>query len=301
MTARKQPDLKVTWETWTVEDAENALKHNECNRPLGLAVVDQYCRDMLAREWTNDGSPIRFNVHGQLIDGQHRLHAQIKAGLTMRWLVIRDVEVKANLNIDMNKRRRLSDLLGYAGESDPQLLVAIIRLVWNIRANKLSRGRYAVSAAEMNQLLEDHPDVRFSAEIAAWCKRRSMTPIAPSILGAAHWMIMQKVGRENADLFVARVTTLIGEEEGSPILALNSRMNQIKGNGQRINQRDQLNFAIKTWNYDAVGKLVNSMTLYPKNQKAHDWKLFEVKDRKVPQKGLTEDDEGEDEETSAAS
>jgi hypothetical protein len=65
----------------TPELAKQWLEANTHNRPLSEELVIAYMVDMLDGRWQYNGDAIRFDHTGRLIDGQHRLHACIEAGV----------------------------------------------------------------------------------------------------------------------------------------------------------------------------------------------------------------------------
>lgn len=60
--------------------AESWLTKNVKNRNLTDRIAKKYARDMASGKWKTTGDPIRFDVDGNLIDGQHRLQACVLAG-----------------------------------------------------------------------------------------------------------------------------------------------------------------------------------------------------------------------------
>lgn len=293
--ASRAPDPTVQWETWSPAQAEKALLKNDVNRHIRNTKVEQYARDMLAGNWTATGDAIKFDAEGKLIDGQHRLTAQVKADMRIRWLVVRELGEKAQINTDMNIPRSAGDILSFGEEKESALLAAVARMVYQIVTSDLVKGRYGISQNEILRMIEEHPDMRDSVELASWGKRHTMTPLQPSVMATAHWMIMQKCGQAEADKFIRRIISLVGEQEGSAILALNSRLNEIKRNQQRVSARDKLNLVIKAWNYDADGRSVKKLATYNKSSSPMQWKLYEVKERKVPQLGVSQDEDEVDE------
>ena len=88
----------------TPNQAKKMLETNIVNRPISQAKVDQYARDMSNDNWNFSG-PLMFNTQGHLIDGQHRLTAQVKAGLKLKWLIVRNVPDEAQRTMDTGKTR----------------------------------------------------------------------------------------------------------------------------------------------------------------------------------------------------
>lgn len=76
-------------------------------RKIELRHVQALEADMRAGRWKPNGSPIRFDKNGNLCDGQHRLAACIRSGVTLREQVfIAELEEDAYGTIDTNARRR---------------------------------------------------------------------------------------------------------------------------------------------------------------------------------------------------
>jgi hypothetical protein len=268
-TRRVKPVITVSsaFEEFTVKTAEALLAQNDSNRSIREAKVEQYARDMRNGNWNLCTGPIVVDVDGKLIDGQHRLTAQIRAGIKIKWLVLRNVDSDVQRTIDTGAMRSAADVLHFAGEQYSQQLATAARLVHRIKTNTMTgRGGYSVSNEEILQVVESEPMLRHSVQISATSNRGGrMTPISPSVMAAAHWLIAQANGEEEATSFVTRVFTLSREREGSPVLALNRRANELSRQNIRVKTRDWLALVIKAWNYDAEGKAVNKLALYTKS------------------------------------
>lgn len=65
----------------TPEMAEEFLKHNTRNRNIRLPYVEELATYMRQGKWDVTHQGIGFYEDGTLFDGQHRLHAIIKAGV----------------------------------------------------------------------------------------------------------------------------------------------------------------------------------------------------------------------------
>ncbi|MFL6416119.1 MAG: hypothetical protein ACJ74Y_10695 [Bryobacteraceae bacterium] len=88
-TATILPIMKSTWEEITPKKAAVFLEKNVTNRPLREATTTAYERDMRAGNWVSTHQGVAFNDRGELIDGQHRLTAVVRSGVTVRMLVTR--------------------------------------------------------------------------------------------------------------------------------------------------------------------------------------------------------------------
>ena len=74
--------MKVQQSTITPEYAKELLDYNKKNRSLSKATVDRYAEDMRKDNWQQNGEAIKIDWDGNLIDGQHRLAACVKSGVS---------------------------------------------------------------------------------------------------------------------------------------------------------------------------------------------------------------------------
>jgi hypothetical protein len=78
-------------------------------RKLDVHHRDFLAGQMTAGEWREDAAdPVRFNGDGLLVDGQHRISAILKSGVSLRMLVVRGLSSEAVEVIDCGKVRNLS-------------------------------------------------------------------------------------------------------------------------------------------------------------------------------------------------
>lgn len=92
------------------ETAKKMLEKNDRNRSTKSLTVQKYARDMISGTWYDNGVPIVIDENGIIKDGQHRLHAIVKSGKTIRMLVltVRSCEARG---YDNNLLRSMSDRL----------------------------------------------------------------------------------------------------------------------------------------------------------------------------------------------
>ena len=111
---RKEPAMKTSiFETITPELAEVYLSRNaEGQRKINPNRVADYAADMGKGLWVANGEAVIFDDAGRLIDGQHRLSAVIRAGVSVEMLVVRGVEGKSFQTIDQGFSRTLGTLAG---------------------------------------------------------------------------------------------------------------------------------------------------------------------------------------------
>lgn len=180
--------IDITQEVITPEMAKEYLALNmDPNRAICPSLVDRYKRDMLADRWRLSGEAIRFNKNGELIDGQHRLSAAIRAGVPFTSLVIRGLDNEVINVIDSGKSRSASDVLKLHRYSNTAALAAAARWLMVMRDGfqSLDAGMALIrpSNEEILALVHKHPQLE---ESCAYSKPPK--GVLPSLLAAIHYV-----------------------------------------------------------------------------------------------------------------
>lgn len=272
------PEPTHAFERLTWKQAEALLGKNEANRAIRDRKVQQYQRDMLNGDWDLCAAPIVIDSNGKLIDGQHRLTAQVAAQKTVKWLVMRNVNPDLQKVIDTGMQRSASDVLHFAGEANTTILGGVLRMAYRIKHDVMS-GRRAmnISNNELIATLEEEPVLRYCVEQGIKASK-GMTHISPTVLATAHWLIMRANDEAEATSFLTRIATLTSEREGSPVLALHKRVTELQRQQIRVRPRDYLALIMKAWNYDASGTRVNKLALY---SRTGEYVLPDAEERKM--------------------
>jgi len=102
------------------------------NRNLSPKTVTAYARDMKKGAWRFDGTPIRFNRSGNLIDGQHRLSAIIESGKTQKMVVMWNLANETQDVMDSGRSRNIGDTLKLHGYKNWTALGSSARMLRGI-------------------------------------------------------------------------------------------------------------------------------------------------------------------------
>jgi hypothetical protein len=224
--------------------AERFLTKNVINRKLYESTVQKYALDMKRGRWGLNHQGICFDDEGNLIDGQNRLHAVIRSGKTIKFLVTYGIPstftipnnsgdggyetCKTQLIIDGGKMRSTGDQLHLNfGIKNANLKAAITRAIIEI-----CQGRTG-GTAHSTQTIKDIYD-RYTPEIEAIAARRKSIP-GLTVAGALGAMAFAaKPFREDALAFAEQYFTGVGLTQDSPVLSYrNFMLNRIKGQGLR--------------------------------------------------------------------
>lgn len=287
---KKSPEPTISVETWTWEQAKEALLKNVSNRPLRETDVGRYSRAMSTigadgkSLWGICTDPMVFDWDGNLIDGQHRCTAQVSTKTTQEWLVYRDVPPETQKTINIGLMRSPADQLKFEGYSGTVILASVARWSWLLEKGMAGHGKIKVGSEEILDMVHRHPDLAHSAHMGAYA-RTGFVEMTPTPVGAAHWWIAQHNNHAEADMFVDRFVHMNREGDGSPVLALMKRFSEARRQRTKVPTRVQIAMVIKAWNYDVQRRYVSKISMY---SRTGEYKLQDVLKREVSQEAGVE-------------
>lgn len=145
-------------ETITPGLAAKYLEHNRKNRPIARGTVEFYADAIKAGHWLFNGEAIKFDCNGDLVDGQHRLHAIVKAGKAIQTLVIRGLDPQAFKTIDTGRTRNGGDVLALRGIPYSGAMSSAYRLLFRFVNGKAADKR-RISNTQLLELVDRHPQM----------------------------------------------------------------------------------------------------------------------------------------------
>ena len=115
----------------TPEEAQNILNtRNTVNRPIDKRQVARYAASMKAGAWRINGECLVFAPDGTLLDGQNRLAAVVKAGVSVAFCVWYNVPEDARSSMDSGKKRTAADVLHFKGYRNANIMAPIVRMAY---------------------------------------------------------------------------------------------------------------------------------------------------------------------------
>lgn len=108
-------EMKVCVMNITPKMANEFLCHNSNNRNIRRTRVDMYSRDMSCGNWKSNGIPIVIGNDGELKDGQHRLQACVKSGITLKNALVVYLPQKQANCFDLGATRNARDIAYFSG------------------------------------------------------------------------------------------------------------------------------------------------------------------------------------------
>ena len=229
----------------TPELAREWLEMNGKNRPINQAHVERLAEEMKGGRWKLNGDTICLNG-SSLIDGQHRLSAIVKAGVSVKTLVVTGIDSDTFATKDIGRRRGAADVLSILGEVNTNVLAGALLLVHrydngSLLNTKLFRG--GSSPTKIAELLEAYPDIRESVRVTYAVRNM----VASSVIAAAHF-ITARIDRESADLMLRDLRDGAGLNYGDPVLLLRNRYLSNENSKGKLGRVYILALYIKAWN-----------------------------------------------------
>lgn len=190
------------WEVITPEQARIWLSSNtDQQHSLKHSVVVKYARDMVDDNWKPAGDPIRIDVNGRLVDGQHRLKAISAANKPQIMFVLRNVSPDSFDVIDTGSKRSPADAFVTSGRGwlvdgiPPNTAAGTIAVMLNPNNRK---GRETRS--ELMRFADQHADAikwtftQFKAHGVA-SRRVFISPVAGAVARAFYHVSHERLAR----------------------------------------------------------------------------------------------------------
>jgi hypothetical protein len=247
--------MKAELKTITPALAKKMLENNIGNRALTAWHVDELAKEIKAGRWKINGDMIRISVSGRILDGQHRLTAIIKSGMTIQTWVMEGLADDIFDTIDVGKKRSGGDTLGCLGEKNAYRLASALIMVDKYMTGR-SEKSVAYSNSEVEELLAKYPEVRDSIQTSA----KGMKLLLPSIMDACHYLFSRK-DPVAANLFIDRVLRGSGIEEGDPEYVLREKLVYNSLAKAKLSKAHVFALCIKAWNHARAGKKIQHLKL----------------------------------------
>lgn len=238
-TALRHADPTTEWADVTPKLAEEWLKRNVNNRKLDRSLVARLAADFSSGHYTQTHQGAAFDTDGNLVDGQHRLHAIVASGVTVRMLVTRGLKPEARAKIDTGNARSLPQVLAMSyGMRDAERLVPVINSLFFLKHDARRRLSPDEIMAEVDRY---RPALDWA--LATFTSKRVASNYMPSPVIAA-LVHAHAANPASVETFGNALINPVGLEAGSPIIVL---LNKVRG-GQFSGDKDRLELAKSTLN-----------------------------------------------------
>ena len=252
--------------TITPAYAKELLKRDSVlNRSLRPVTVDQYAAEMKADRWRLNGEGIMIDTNGGLLNGQHRLHACIKAGRPFETLVVCNLDPGTISTMDTGRKRTAASVLQMNRVRNAGTVAAIVKRVFEIeRAGETHWHTDAISNQVILEYTERHLAALEKSAIMAVTAKDTLGKAA--LLGAIHHCGAKRSGEFVANTFLSSLIKGISLEEHNPILTLRNYLIKDKLSKQSYSKRDVSLAAVKAWNAWREGRDMRLMKVTRKER-----------------------------------
>lgn len=241
--------MKTEIKKITPELATEMLKKNGMNRPLSRRHVEILKHQMKSGQWMFDGTPIKFNGSGQLLDGQHRLTALIESECEFDFVVISGIPTESFSVMDTGKTRSAADAISIESIPNSMVVSDVSRSLLNFKSHsRLTRtstnSSYISNAQVYNFALENHVLINKSYD---FCKK-FVRPILPKSKLVAFHILFSDKSALDADVFISKLCTGLDLELSNPIYILRQKLIADAVSKKKISTDIKYALIAKCWN-----------------------------------------------------
>lgn len=243
--------------------ASAMLDLNVKNRKVSNKNYATLVRAMTNGEWELNGEAIKVDVDGYVLDGQHRLHAVVESGVTIRTFLIEGLPPSTQDTMDTGKSRGLADVLEIRGEPNTTIVSAITRRIFIYRRHGLraaTMASYPTTVKETLRFFDSNPWIR---DLSTPAKRVGRLAKLPGSLSALLMVVFSEIDKEDADDFFEKLTTGAGLEDRHPVLTLRSQLAKLHESKGTVNQTYLAALTIQAWNKYRAGENASVLKFIP--------------------------------------
>lgn len=255
----------------TPDKAKSYLENNYARqRNLSESHIVHLAQQMKAGQWMSNGEPIIFASNGNLIDGQHRLKAIIRSGVSIETLIVEGVDEESFVTINSGKPRSLSNVLAIKNIPNYNNISTCVYGVMNYRrALKVTRtikegndtwkqigGSLSASVRpskiDIVTEYEKHSD-EYQHAIHLSAKSKKIMPMGPLSIIAALALIDGN-HKDFVEPFFSILASGIFPDENHPAYRLKCRFEQNRVAKLKMSNNQSILLVAKAWNVYALEK-----------------------------------------------
>lgn len=241
----------------TPELAKDLLVSNTDNRPIKLKIVDRYANDIKYDRWKeNTGETIKISESGRILDGQHRLHAIIKAGTGVKFHLATGLNDSVFDVIDTGNNRSNSDIFHISGALNATALSGVIQAYMAIKLSKIKIKQSSLTNKMVLDIYNESPEewqniVRKSKN---WYNAFSRI-LSRSVIAGLYKNFVEKSDEETANDFFNQLC--LGKEyTNETIILLRKKLTDDRISNVKLPISAKYELIIKTWNLFRKNKTV---------------------------------------------
>jgi len=238
------------------ELAEFILKEkNLGNRAQKVRQIRRYSEDMSHDNWSLTGQPIVFGNHGNLLDGQNRLAACVKANVPFTTHAVFGVEPKSFVHFDIGKNRNATDVFTIMGVKYARETGLVVRLFTAWQNGHAGSGNTLMSNDELRKAYNTMDTEMLELAIKKAKRVNEMTDYPVSHLATLFYCTAMNGDIELVKNFMDDMAARFGKGVRSPVRALLENVGRMKmDKTQKITSAMFSIMLARTWNNYKIGR-----------------------------------------------
>jgi hypothetical protein len=230
--------------------ANEWLSFNLHNRRVNPNSVARLASDMKNGRWQDNGESIKFDRENRLIDGQHRLLAIIASGVSLRLLVVRNLEPASQQTIDIGVSRTTGQIAGMLGVTNSHELSALAHALLRYERSKDVVWSATVSATKteiVDLVTREAGNLSRANSFGHQARRAARIKSVPYSLLAFH--VLNKYDEGTWMQWHDRIVDGVGlSQTDSRLVLRNQSMRRDSARQGSWAQQEMIGWVIKAWN-----------------------------------------------------
>lgn len=250
--------VEMTIEIVTPADASNYLATNFDNRPMRCKWIAELVAIIQRGHWRLSPDAIAFDTRGTLINGQHRLHAVLAAGVDCEFIVARGFHPDTFLVTDAGAKRSAADALAVARVTgaNHKTTAATASLIVRYRSGKPMSNAESVrpTTTEIMETVKNNPAIHESVIVGVKISRL----VAPSIAAFCH-LVFAEIDADSADEFFSLLESGEGLTKGHPVYTLRERLIANRAGIAKLRDLHTVAYIFRAWNAFRAGNELKAL------------------------------------------
>jgi hypothetical protein len=241
--------------------ANEWLNFNTNNRRINPQAVAKLVSDIRNGRWQNNGESIKFDRENRLIDGQHRLLAIIASGISLRLLVVTNLEPGSQQTIDIGVSRTSGQIAGMLGVANAHELAALAHVLLRYERSRDVIWNASASATKteiVEFVTREASNLNRANSFGNQARRAARIKSVPYSLLAFH--VLNKYDEGTWMKWHDRIVDGVGLSQTDARLVLrNQSMRRDSARQGSWPQQEMIGWVIKAWNAYVTNRPIKAL------------------------------------------
>jgi len=253
----------------TPKIAKRLLEQTDSNvqRKINFSQVTHLSREIINGDFCLNGDAIRQDVVGNIIDGQHRLNAVVRANRTIKTIFVKGLPTENIHTIDIGgKARSLADVLEINHQKKYKYansISAAVKFIYAFNGKTYNTGpsrdmKSYLTSSIFLEWIDNNPTITDFVEDTMRLRANGDKMVTPSIFCGLKW-ILDRYNKDKSNIFFQQLSDGIGVNRENPIFTLRKKILSTKfvgagGNRIRLSTKEIVLIILRTWNAFVKGE-----------------------------------------------